>query len=100
MLKHIKLLIICITLTLVAGQVQAAGMKGTVVETMDAGGYTYVHIDNDGQTLWAAAPATKVKVNDEVEVAGGMEMKNFTSKSLGRTFPSIYFAQQLITTPK
>ena len=100
MLKHIKLLIICITLTLVAGQVQAAGMKGTVVETMDASGYTYVQIDNGSQTLWAAVPATKVKVNDEVEIAGGMEMKNFTSKSLGRTFPSIYFAQQLISTTK
>jgi len=100
MLKHIKLLIICIALTMVAGQVQASGMKGAVVETMDAGGYTYVQIDNGSETIWAAVPATKVKVNDEVEIAGGMEMKNFTSKNLGRTFPSIYFAQQLISTPK
>jgi hypothetical protein len=100
MLKHIKLLIICITLTLVAGQVLAAGIQGTVVETMNAGGYTFVQIDNSGQKLWAAAPKTQVMVGDEVEVVGGMEMKNFTSKSLGRTFPSIFFAQRLTKAPK
>jgi hypothetical protein len=70
--------------------------KGKVVETKDASGYTYLHLENDSQNYWAAIPATKVMVGDEVELVGGNEMKNFPSKSLGRTFESIIFAQGLI----
>ncbi len=75
---------------------QAAPLKGTVVETMAAGGYTYVCIENGGQKQWAAMPPTEVKVGETVEVAPGMTMRNFSSKSLGRTFESIMFSQGLI----
>ena len=71
--------------------------KGTVVETMNGGGYTYVCIEKDGQKRWAAMPPTKVKVGDEVELGGGMEMGNFTSKTLNRTFEQIYFCGGLVT---
>jgi hypothetical protein len=71
--------------------------KGTVVETMNSGGYTYVCIEKDGQKRWAAMPPTKVKVGDEVELGGGMEMGNFTSKTLNRTFEQIYFCGGMVT---
>ena len=39
---------------------------------------------------------TPVKVGEEVEVAEGAVMTNFTSKSLGRTFESIIFSSGVV----
>ncbi len=109
-----KILSLCIMLAFMAVQAQAfpgatapsqqpaqaapaAGFtKGTVVETMDAGGYTYVQLENDGQKHWVAIPESQVKVGDEVELVAGMEMRNFKSKSLDRTFDTIIFSQGLM----
>ena len=70
--------------------------KGTVVETMTGGGYTYVCIEKDGQKRWAAMPPTQVKVGEEVELGGGLEMGKFTSKTLNRSFDQIYFCGGLV----
>lgn len=69
--------------------------KGRVLETMDAGGYTYVQVATGGEKLWAATPRTAVKVGDEVSVNDGMLMPNYHSRTLNRTFPAIYFAAGL-----
>jgi hypothetical protein len=63
---------------------------GTVVETMDAGRYTYVQIDTGEERLWAAGPHTEIAVGDPVSVAGGTLMVDFFSKSLDRTFDRLY----------
>ena len=43
----------------------AAGIKaGTVTETMDAAGYTYLQIDTGEETFWAAAPSIEIEVGD------------------------------------
>lgn len=73
--------------------------KGTVIETMDSGGYTYLNIENNGQTRWVAIPKTMIKVGQVVEIAPGIEMGQYTSKSLGRTFDSIYFTRGLAGNP-
>ena len=67
-------------------------LSGKVVETMDSGGYTYVSLEKDGKKTWVAMPQTKVKVGQEVTCQPGMEMRNFTSKTLKRTFESIIFS--------
>ncbi|WP_136516125.1 hypothetical protein [Geomonas edaphica] len=67
-------------------------LSGKVVETMDAGGYTYVNLERDGKQVWVALPVTKVKVGDELAAQPGMRMDKFTSKSLNRTFDVIYFS--------
>jgi len=110
MSKFIKLLLYCITLLLVTGQAQKVSsqeatpqvaveasniLEGTVVETMNAGGYTYVCIENNGQTSWAATRGT-VEVGEEVEIASGSVMTNFTSESLGRTFDTIIFTNRIV----
>jgi hypothetical protein len=69
----------------------ANAWNGAVVETMDAGGYTYVLLDTGSEKIWAAAPATAVKVGQRVTVPKGMMMSNFPSKTLDRTFEEIYF---------
>ncbi len=71
-------------------------LSGTVMETMDAAGYTYVQLDTPGGPLWAALPQSAVKVGDAISITPGMEMKNFHSKVLDRTFPSILFSPGIV----
>jgi hypothetical protein len=66
-------------------------VSGKVVETMNAAGYTYVHVDTGGEKLWFAAPGFKVAVGDEVVVPAGAEMRDHYSKTLDRSFEVIYF---------
>lgn len=69
-----------------------AGPSGKVVETMDAGGYTYVCLEKNGKKTWVAVSQMKVVVGSKMTFQPGSEMQNFTSKSLGRTFDSIIFS--------
>jgi len=69
----------------------ASGYTGTVIETMNTAGYTYVHVDTGKEKVWAAAPECQVKVGDKVTVPQGAPMKNYHSKTLDRTFDVVYF---------
>jgi hypothetical protein len=112
MSKSIKFVFFFFALSLIAGHAQAFPnqaktpqgtvekppvTKGTVTETMNAAGYTYMCLDHSGQKSWVAIQETPVKVGEEVEIANGMVMKNFTSKTLGRTFDEIIFSQGIVT---
>jgi len=72
------------------------GKSGTVVETMNSGGYTYVQVDTGSEKFWAAAPELTVKVGDAVIVPDGMLMKEHHSKSLNRDFDEIYFVETIV----
>jgi len=69
---------------------------GVVLETMDAGGYSYVRVELDGESLWAAGPKLPVKVGDTVTISGGMAMHDFHSKSLDRDFELVYFVGSIV----
>ncbi len=71
-------------------------LTGKVVETMNAGGYTYVCLEKDGRKSWSAVPVTKVNVGDEIELQPGVEMGQFTSKTLNRTFENITFSPGVV----
>ncbi len=81
-----------------AGQVETAGYSGKVIETMNTAGYTYVQIDTGKEKIWAAAPQFQVKVGDRVTIPNGIPMKNYYSKTLNRTFETVYFVGS-ITAP-
>jgi len=70
-------------------------LAGKVTETFASGGYTYLLLERDGKKTWAAIPETPVEVGREISLKPGMEMKNFSSKALKRTFESIYFSEGL-----
>jgi hypothetical protein len=70
-----------------------AAVSGKVLETMDSGGYTYVKLATAGGAAWAAVPKATVKVGDPVTLQNPMEMRQFHSKTLNRTFERIWFAQ-------
>jgi hypothetical protein len=68
---------------------------GTVVETINSAGYTYLLVaDALGQT-WVAIPETEVAAGSDVSYYDGMVMENFTSNSLNRTFATIIFSPGL-----
>ena len=76
-----------------AGTSKGASQSGTVLQTMEGGGYTYMKLDHDGKTVWIAARRTDVAVGDKVEYVEQMRMPNFTSKTLQKTFDEIVFAR-------
>jgi len=67
-------------------------LQGTITETMDSGGYTYLLLHAKQGNIWVAIPQTPVKVGETVSCAPGMTMPNFTSKTLNRTFETIIFS--------
>ncbi len=103
----VTLVRVCCALTIAIMPYQAAAMPqsestvtgridtGTVVETMSAAGYTYMLVARNNQQIWVASPATDVAVGSEVGYLEGMVMENFTSKTLGKTFPTVLFSPGL-----
>ncbi len=69
----------------------AAGLTGEVLETMDAAGYSYLKLGTPTGHRWAAVRKAKIKIGSRVTIGNAMEMKDFRSKTLDRTFPSITF---------
>ena len=74
-----------------AAPVPEGAIRGTVAETMNSGGYTYVLLDTGEGQRWMAATETTVAIGDILQTGQGMQMNQFRSSSLGRTFDVIYF---------
>ena len=72
-----------------------AGRKGKVLQTMDAGSYTYLEVEEKGQKLWIAALKTKLSKGDIVEFPDSKPMEKFESKTLKKTFDKIIFAESI-----
>ncbi len=74
------------------GPAAASGLSGKVVETMNAGGYTYVCLEKGKTKTWVAVPEMKVVVGSHMTFRPGQVMTGFRSKTLGRTFDAIVFS--------
>jgi hypothetical protein len=71
---------------------QGEVVEGRVLETIDVANYTYLKLAApDGTELWAAIPVTKVEAQSRVVIHDAQPMHDFTSPTLKRTFPTIYF---------
>ncbi len=66
-------------------------LTGEVLETMDAGGYTYIRVKSKDGDAWAAVGKASVVKGAEVTIENGTVMENFESATLKRKFPSILF---------
>ncbi len=73
-------------------------VSGTVVETMNSGGYTYAKIDDGKRQIWVAGPETTVAVGSKVGSTTGTPMPGFHSDTLNRTFDQILFVNSLPVT--
>ena len=70
-----------------------------VKEVLQANSYTYVKATESGNEIWMAIMKSDIEVGKKYYYDDAMEMKNFESKDLSRTFESIYFLQGLYENP-
>jgi hypothetical protein len=69
---------------------------GTILETMNSGGYTYLRMKScTEESMWVAAPKSRLAVGQPVAAWGGVPMRNFHSDTLDKDFESILFAQSI-----
>ena len=66
-------------------------ITGTILETMDAAGYTYMLLKTPKGEIWAAVSKAAVKKGSEVTVFNATPMDGFESKTLNRKFDHIIF---------
>jgi hypothetical protein len=75
-----------------------APVAGKVLQTMNAGGYSYIYIEKaDGTKVWVAVTQIAVKVGDQMSFKPGMVMEKFESKALNRSFDSIIFSDGVLS---
>lgn len=69
--------------------------KAVVVQATDADVYTYIEAKGeDGKTVWLALPKISIAKGAKFEYQDNIPpMQNFVSKTMKRTFESIYFVQ-------
>ena len=73
--------------------------KIEVVESAAGGGYTFIKANENGNEFWIAVREMEVNVGDVYYFTGSMVMSNFESKSLGKTFETILFVDNISNTP-
>ena len=73
--------------------------KVTVKEVLQTGDYTFLNVTENQEDFWMAIGKTNVKAGEVVYYEDAMEMKNFKSKELDRTFDRILFADGISNAP-
>jgi len=68
---------------------------GKILEIKDAMGYKYLKVNEEGKELWVAIASAPVKVGEKIGYDKQTIMKDFKSKSLGRSFKEIIFASSV-----
>lgn len=71
----------------------------TVKEVIQTSGYTYFLVEENDKENWIAVTKREGKPGDVLYYSNPMEMNNFVSKELKRTFPTIYFVQEISDQP-
>jgi hypothetical protein len=74
-------------------KIQIPGLERavTVEKTEDAGDYTYLQVEEEGVSYWIAVSREDFKPGEKLYFSNFIEMKEFTSKELDRTFDQILF---------
>jgi len=73
--------------------------KATVEEVIQTSNYTYLRISENGNENWIAISGQEVEKGKSYYYMDGIEMNNFVSKELNRTFPSILFVDKFSDQP-
>ena len=69
--------------------------RGVVAEMVEVDNYTYIRLEAVGDEVWIATLPVWVSPGDIVEFSGGAVMKDFYSDTLGKTFDTILFVEDL-----
>ena len=73
--------------------------KATVAEVVQSSNYTYLRLSEDGKENWIAITRQEVEVGKNYYYQPSLEMNNFESKELKRTFPTILFVDKFSDQP-
>ncbi len=68
-------------------------------EVIQTNSYTYVRVSSDGSDYWIAINKSEVEKGKTYYWSEGIAMKDFPSKELNRTFPSIFLVQDFTDQP-
>ena len=76
-----------------------SGHKVTVLEAINGNTYTYLRLAENGGEHWAAISKRETEVGETLYYNDALEMHNFESKELGKTFETISFVSKVSDTP-
>jgi hypothetical protein len=71
----------------------------TAEEVLQTNSYTYVRVSVDNRDYWIAINKSEVETGKTYYWSEGVAMKDFPSKELDRTFPSIFLVQDFTDHP-
>ncbi len=80
------------------GQPESDVRTATVTQMQIAGSYVYLQVVEDGEEVWLATSPGFIKdinYGDVIEFLSDVEMQDFHSKALDRTFKSLWFVSQV-----
>lgn len=70
-----------------------------VVDVLQASAYTYLEVKENGNKFWIAVQSMEAAKGDVFHFTESMEMTDFQSKDLGRTFDKVLFVENLRNSP-
>ncbi len=84
-----------------AGQEQSAsnGKSFEVIEVIQGNAYTYLKVNENKAEKWMAISKQDVQTGAVYYYDEGLQMNNFHSKEIDRTFDEIYFVNTISATP-
>ena len=71
--------------------------KVIVKEVLHVSEYSYLKVEENNTEKWLAAPIGQVEIGETYYYENHMEMQDFESKELGRSFETIYFVEGIRT---
>lgn len=76
--------------------------QATVVEVRNAGNYTYVQVEESGESYWIGLPHTMVHKGSEIRFDEQVWMYDFPSKVLNRVFDKVLFVGnvEIVSSPE
>ena len=80
-----------------SGETQAYIHKIVVEEVLQTSSYTYLLASENGTSQWLATLKLEATVGDTFYYKGGLDMVDFNSKELDKTFESVLFLEGLYT---
>jgi hypothetical protein len=108
-ISTLTLIILFISILMTITSCKSCGRKGAdlppgthcvgVIEVIQTTNYTYLRVEEEGNEFWIAVERREAKSGDVLYYTRAAEMKNFASRELGRTFPSVFFVDDPSDTP-
>jgi len=99
-LTVILLFLVSLLISCNQGMKQEDNANGAkVLEVVNGSSYTYLRVDHNGEEKWLATDLIGFEEGIVIYYEEGLEMKNFESKELQKTFETIFFVDKISLEP-